>query len=53
MKEFFHSQGTFPQSRNFPTVKELFYSQDKKGSLKAKTLDPFNTKSYAKMFLTL
>ena len=32
-------------------MKELFYSE--KGSLKAKMLEPLNTKSYAKTFLAL
>ena len=51
VKELFHNQGIFPQSKNISTVKKLFHNQ--KGSLKAKILDLFNTKSYAKTFLAL
>ena len=61
VKKTFHSQGTFPHSRNFYTFKEIFHScgnfpqsrkfsakKDQKGSLNAKILYSFNTKSYAK-----
>ena len=55
----FHNQGIFLQSRNFSTIKETFTIQkfsakkDQKDFLKAKILDAFNTKSYAKLLLTL
>ena len=54
---------SFPESRKYSTIKEIFYKlrllhserfyayKDQKGSLKAKILDPFNTKSYVKIFL--
>ena len=57
IKEFFHSQGIFPHLWKFSTIKEFFHNQklsankDQKVPLKA--LDPFNSKSYAKLFLTL
>ena len=65
IKDIFYSQGIFPQSRkfftarefqqskNFSTVKKVSTDKGYTGSLKAKSLDPFNAKSYAKIFLTL
>ena len=51
-KLFFLDQGSFPQTK-ISRVKKIFVIKDQKGSLKAKILDPFNIKSYAKIFLTL
>ena len=66
VKKTFHKkfdQENFPKniwSRKFPLVKEFFYKKKihqeyvpEKGSVKAKILDPFNTKSHAKIFLAL
>ena len=50
---FFHNQGIFPQSRKFSTIKKFPASKDPKGSLKAKILGSFNTKSSATIFLAL
>ena len=63
IKDIFYKQGSFQQiffprsrkfsaNKDFPIVKN-FFANDQKGSLKGKILDPFNTKSYAKIFLTL
>ena len=49
IKEIFHNQGNFPQSKKFLTIKEIFCKQRSE----AKSLDPFNTKSYAKRILSL
>ena len=64
--EILHNQRTFPPSRHFSTVVELFYKQrifpqlwkfsankNKKGFVKAKILDSFNTKSHAKILVTI
>ena len=64
IEEIFYKQGSFQQiffprsrkfsaNKDFPTAKNFFANNDQKGSLKGKILDPFNTKSYAKIFLTL
>ena len=44
---FFRNQGIFPQTKN------SLQKKDQKGSLKVDILDPFNTKSYTKVFLAL
>ena len=43
----------FTQTRIFTQSKTFSANKNQIGSLKAKILDPFNTKSYAKIFLTL
>ena len=48
-QRFFLDQGIFPQI--FTVIKKMFYSQ--KSFLLTKIFDPFHTKSYAKIFLTL
>ena len=65
IKTFFDSQGNFPQkfvfldqgsisqTKIFRQSKNFSENKDQEGSLKAKILGPFNTKSYAKIFLTL
>ena len=43
-----------PGQGNFLQTKKFFLAnKDQKGSLKAKILDPLNTKYYAKILLTL
>ena len=59
IKEIFYTQGNLSQSRKFTTnkdfytVKKVSTNKDQKGSLKAKIFGPFNTKSFAKIFLAL
>ena len=50
---FFPQSRKFSANKDFPIAKTFFANNDQKGSLKGKSLDPFNTKSYAKIFLTL
>ena len=52
-ESFFHNQGSFPQTKIFTPSQNFSGNKDHKGSLKAIILDPFITKSYAKIFLTL
>ena len=52
-KNIFFYQVSFPQTNTFTHSKYFSANKDQKGSLKAKIVDPFNTKSYAKLFLTL
>ena len=52
-KVFFLDKGSIPQTNIFMQSKKFSANKDQKGSLKAKILDPFNTKFYAKTFLTL
>ena len=51
-KNFLFDQGNSPQKRKFFTVKFFSANKDQKACPKATILDPFNTKSYAKIFLT-
>ena len=61
IKEFFHRRGNFQKSKilqkSFCKVsaqsKKFLQTKIQKGFGKAKILDPFNTKSYAKIFLAL
>ena len=52
-QKYFFYQGSFPQTKFFTHSKYFSANEDQKGSLKAKIVDPFNTKSYAKLFLIL
>ena len=52
-KNIFFYQGSFPQTKTFTHSKYFSANEDQKCSLIAKIVDPFNTKSYEKLFLTL
>ena len=52
IKEIFHSQENFAQTKIFPELTKMSANKDQKGPLEAKIIDPFNTDSYAKIFLT-
>ena len=62
-KEIFHKQGIFTHTNIFPCSRKFSKNKDfytvkntlckESQNLKAKILDPFNTKSHAKVFLTL
>ena len=52
-KNFFFYQVSFPQTKTFTHSKYFSANEDQKCSLIAKIVDPFNTKSYEKLFLTL
>ena len=52
-KLFFLDQVSFTQTKILTQSKKFSANKDQKGSLKAKILDPFNTKLHAKIFLTL
>ena len=50
--DIFYTQ-SFPQTKIFGVKKRFSGNNNEKSSLKAKILDPFNTKRYAKIFLPL
>ena len=52
-KKFFLDLGSFKQATIFTQSKNFSGNKDQKGYLKVKSLDLFNIKSYAKIFLTL
>ena len=53
IKEIFHKQRSFPQAKIVPWLKKPSIVKDQKCFLKAKILDPFNTKSYTKLYCLL
>ena len=51
IKGVFHRRENFPQLKIFTQSRKFFAGKDRKGTLKAKILDPLKSKSYAKTFL--
>ena len=51
-KEVFHQQNFLLDQGSFPQSKKVSANKDQIGSLNAKIFDPFNTKSYTKIFST-